>query len=348
MKICYFGKYNPEYSRNRILLSGLKENGVEVIECRTEKSGAAKYFDLIKKHWKIRNNYEVMIVGFPGNQAVVLAKFLTKKPIIFDAFLSFYDSMVFDRQVCRPNDLKAKYFWLLDWLPCQLADKILLDTNAHINYFIKTFKINRAKFYRVPVGTEELFFYPENLSKTTDSFLVHFHGYFLPLHGLEYIIRAAKILEKENIKFNIIGRGKKYEAVIKLAGELKLNNVNFINPVPYEKLRPYINQADLCLGIFGNTAKTKMVVPNKIYEYLACKKPIITTDTSAIGEFFKNGDELILCRSADSDDLAQKILALKNNPALREKIAINGFNLYQKKFRSQIIAADLINIIWLT
>ena len=64
------------------MISGIKENGVDVIECQTIRKGLMKYIDLIIKHWKIRNKYDVMIVGFQGVQAVILAKFLTRKTII--------------------------------------------------------------------------------------------------------------------------------------------------------------------------------------------------------------------------------------------------------------------------
>ena len=33
MRVCYFGTYRAEYSRNQIMIEGLRRNGVEVIEC---------------------------------------------------------------------------------------------------------------------------------------------------------------------------------------------------------------------------------------------------------------------------------------------------------------------------
>jgi len=79
MTICYFGIYDPNYSRNRILIKGLRQNNIEVIECNSRLHGIAKYIELAKKHFKIRKKYDLMIIGFPGYQAVILAKFLTKK-----------------------------------------------------------------------------------------------------------------------------------------------------------------------------------------------------------------------------------------------------------------------------
>jgi len=144
MTICYFGFYNSEYSRNRILINGLHQNGVKILECQTNLKGISKYFDLIKKYHQIKKqHHDIIIVGYPGYQATILAKFITKKPIIFDAFTSLYDSVVLDRQLVKPKSLKALYYWFLDWLSCKLADKILLDTNTNIEYFVKTFGIKK-------------------------------------------------------------------------------------------------------------------------------------------------------------------------------------------------------------
>ncbi|MBI3075292.1 MAG: hypothetical protein HYY92_03745, partial [Parcubacteria group bacterium] len=122
MRICYFGIYNPDYSRSRILIDGLRQNGVEVFECNSRYRGVLKYIDLAIKHWCIRKDYDAMIVGFPGYQAMILARFLTRKQIIFDCFTSVYDSIIFDRKQAQQGGIKARYYWFLDWLSTRLAD----------------------------------------------------------------------------------------------------------------------------------------------------------------------------------------------------------------------------------
>ncbi|MFA6593803.1 MAG: glycosyltransferase [Candidatus Buchananbacteria bacterium] len=342
MTICYFGIYDPGYSRNRILLAGLRLNNIKVIECRTAVKGPLKYWDLIGKHWSIRKKYDIMIVGFPGFQAMILARFLTSKPIIFDAFYSFFDSMVEDRKIVKARSFRGGYYWFLDWLSCRLADKILLDTNAHIDYFVKKLKLERSKFFRVLVGCDDKVIFPEPLRKK-DYFLVHFHGSFIPLQGVEYIIEAAKILENENIKFNIIGRGQTYGEIIDLARRRQIHNVNFLEPVPLETLRDYLAQADLCLGVFGCTDKAKRVIPNKVYEGLAARRPVLTGDSPAVRELLTDGRTAVFCRLADAQDLAAKILELREGRIDYETIAANGYEVYQRLCRPEILVKQLLD-----
>lgn len=343
--VCYFGIYNPSYSRNRIFIKGLRQNGAEVIECATVLKGILKYFDLIKKHWKIRKQYDVLVVGYPGQQSVILARFLTKKPIIFDALVSLYDSMVNDREVIRRGGVKAVYYFILDWLASTLANKVIFDTNAHVDYFVKIFHLNRNKLKRIFIGSDDDVLYPMLREDKDGDFFIHFHGCFNPLQGVEYIIKAAKILEKENIKFDIIGTGQKTAEMKELTKKLRVKNITFIDYIPYETLKDSIAKASVSLGVFGNTEKATRVIPNKVYEALAARSSIITGRTPAVIELLTDRKNVLLCNMADAVDLANKILELKNNNELRESIAKQGYDLFKSKLTPRMASAELLILI---
>jgi len=344
MTVCYFGIYDPNNSRNRELISGLKENGVEVVQCRVDPAQPFKYWKLFKKHRQIKD-YDVMVVGFPGHPVMLLAKLVCRKPIIFDAFVSLYDSNVFDRKSVSPYSFWALKYWLLDWLSCKLADRVLLDADEHIKYFVKTFRIKKEKFRRILVGTDDSIFYPRDCQKNTDKFLLLFQGTYIPLQGVEYMIRAAKILENENVQLDIIGRIKTYGPSVELSQKLDVKNVNFIDFMPQTELAERMARADVCLGFFGDTPKAKRCGAFKVTEALAMGKPVLTADTPAMREFLKDRESCLFCRGANAEDLAEKILELKNNPVLREKIADNGYKVYQEKLTPKALGKELKNII---
>lgn len=341
MTICYFGNFDPEYSRNRVIISGLKQAGLIVDEIRIMLGGAREYWSALKLLRK--NDCGFVIVGYSDSRWLVpLAKLFSGKKIIWDAFYSVYDSYVFDRRIVDKYSPKAFYYWFVDWLNCILADSILLDTNAHIDYFIKTFHASRDKFIRVLVGSDPEIFKP-NPAGGQDGFLVHFHGKFIPLQGVEYIVRAAHILRKEGVRFQIIGKGQEYENVRKIAVDIGADNINWIDHVEYSNLPNLISRADVVLGIFGATAKASRVIPNKIYEGIAMAKPVITCDTPAVRELFIDGENIILCGAADPKDLAQKILTLRSNKDSGDRIGKNGYNVFMLQATPRVIAAKLLN-----
>src|SRR3989339_40093 len=284
MRICYFGIYDQKYSRNRILINGLRKNGVEITECHSNQQGIGKYVDLIKKHRQVKDKYDLMIVGFPGPQAMILARFLSRKKIVFDAFASLYDSVYGENNKSIFSNARAFYFFFLDKSACLFADKILLDTNSHIDYYVQRFK-----------------------------------------------------LKKENIKFNIIG-GK----IKDKWGDKGMKNINFFSWIPYENLGAYMQKADVCLGIFGGTDKAMRVIPNKLYEALAMRRAVITGISDTIQELLTDKENVLLCKMASAEDLAGKILELKNNAELRTKIAENGYRVFKERLFPKAIAKDLI------
>ncbi len=363
MTVCYFGIYNPNHSRNRLNIKGLRLNGVEVLECNTRERGFGKYWELIRLHWPMRHKYSVMIVGFPGHPIMPLAWLLAKlyeKKIIFDAFISLYDSFVFDEKKYDPRSFPALKYWLVDWLSCVLADRILLEVNEYAKYFIRTFKIHPKKFRKVLVTCDDEIFRPLLVSRQArdhpprisggvegeveHKFLVHFHGTYIPAQGIPYIIGAAKLLKDEGINFNIIGRLKDYQPVMEQTKIDGLVNIHFHDFMPYERLAEMMAEADVCLGMFGDTEKAKRAGAFKIMEAMAMKKPLITGDTPAVREFLTDKENALFCRISDCWDLAQKILELKNKPELREKLAASGYNLFVQTMTPKKIGEELLKI----
>lgn len=345
MVICYFGIYKPDYSRNKILLSGLKSNGVEILECRTDKNGIFKYFDLIKKHWQIRNDYDAMFVAYPGFQPVILAKFLTSKPIIFDAFVSMYDSMVSDRKKVSKKSLKAKYFWWLDKLSMTAASLVLIDTNEHKKYLATEFSIKENKIKRVFLGADTGVFFPRGKIAKNDKFKVLFYGTYIPLQGIEYIVRSAKILEREkDIEFELIGDGQEKNNILELAEELEIKNIDFKNNISINELAERISQADVCLGIFGNTEKARRVIPNKVYECVAMNRPVITADTRAIRELF-GGNELFLVDISNPRKIAEAVLKVKFDIKSAALVSNQAYNKFKKNVLPKQLGAGLKQII---
>ena len=149
-------------------------------------------------------------------------------------------------------------------------------------------------------------------------------------------------MKDHNIQFQIIGGGQDQEKIKKIAAELGLKNITWIDRVAYEELPNYINKADICLGGFGDTRKANMVSMNKLFEYMACGKAIINGDSPAVREILTDGETAIFCVRASAQDLANKIIMLKNDRSLLERISVNARKLFEDKYTPRIIVKKLI------
>ena len=242
----------------------------------------------------------------------MLTRFPHKK-LSFDAVISVYDTLVADRKLVAKWSPKAWFYWFVDFVSCHLASEVLIDTKTHREYFIKKFKLHPKRVKVVYLEAISDIFYPKTLRPTSyslrpEKYEVFFYGSFIPLQGIDVILRAAKILESDpNLRFTILGGGQTEPEMKKLAEELNLKNVTFKPFAPMEELPDHINNADLCLGIFGISEKTQRVIPHKVLDYLACGKKVLTAKTPGILEKYENDERVILCEAGNAEDLAEKI-----------------------------------------
>lgn len=327
--VCYFPGRESSYARNQVIVSALKSAGFQVLDCSGSKRNLLRYLVGFFKFLKNKKRSDIIFIGFLGHFLMPLVKMATRKPVIFDVFVSLYLTMAFDRKKISPNGLLAKIARFFDRIACQLADHIFCDTQQHIDYFTHEYGLDAQKFSRLFVGSNTAVFHPLHLelSRTDNKdFRMHFHGEFQPLHGVETIIHAARMLPE--VKFQLIGKGQTRKACEKLASDLDLRNIQFLSPVAYRDLPGIMEQASICLGIFGDTSKANMVIPHKVYEALAMGKPVITADTQAARELLVHKENAFLCHSADAESLAAAIKELKSDPILLRKIAGNGYKTF--------------------
>jgi len=347
-RVCYLGAYDPEYPRNLILRRGLAHHGVEVMECRvparlnTRQRAAA----LARQFHSLAPRCDVILLAEFGQSLALLAWWLARRHgtrFLVDAFTPVYDSAVYDRGAARPGSLAARRYWLIDWLALRLADLALVDTCQHRGYYMHAFGVHLGKLAVIPVGASREWFEAHQMPHAGEHVLVSFYGTYIPLHGVETILRAAHLLrDQSRIRFELIGRGQTYAAMQHLAGELGLENVALRGPVPQPALIELVSRADICLGIFGTTGKTGRVVPNKVYQTLALGKAVISADTPALRDAFTPGKHLIATPPGDPRALADAIAALAADPDQRLQLGIAGRKHMEAEFSEAAIGQRLL------
>ena len=357
-KVLYIGNFDENYSRNWIILRALRINGIKVYKLNFKNQSNRKLAFTFIKSFKILNSIDFdLIIFFSVSPRDWLLFSLTKLyskykkiPLIYDYFISKFQTYYDDRKVFSRKNmpfklLKYAFLYCLDYFECHLSDIIILDTNTHIKYFNAKYNLRKKKFRRILVGAEPIFSISNNAVKRRgngEKIKVGFWGTYIPLHGIEFIIKAADVLKDDKrIIFSLLGRGQTYKKNFELAKSLKLNNLEFYDLVPLNELPHFISKCDIALGIFGKGEKALCVIPNKIFEAIQMKVPIITSNTPASNELFTHRENIFLCQRADPKSISEGILELVNNRDLRLKIAENAFRIYKEKTCLKCISNDL-------
>ncbi len=346
MKICYFGIYNSDESRNRIYMKGFLESGVEILECRDQSRGPIKYFKLASKHWSMRDKYDFLIVGYPGHSVVWLAKLLSSKPVIFDALCTMEEGVVLSRGQRGFLGLKALYVRFVDYLAVKMADIVLVESESQKRYFEA--KFNTAdKIKVVYTGADDSVFYIDPSVKKQNDFTVVFRGKFLVEAGVKYIIEAAKILADQHIEFLIIGNGWMVRSIKSQVESYKLNNLKLVTRyLSHDELRATLLSCHVSLGQFESHERLKRTIPHKCFESLALGLPYVTAKSEATAEILKEGENCLFVNPSDPTDLADKLLLLKSSEELREKMSKNNATLFEAKFAPNILADQILDLVY--
>jgi len=341
MKVVLWGTYDIGKPRIRILLRGLKENGVEVIECHKEvwsgvddKSQMRGLFNklrlvvrwlfaypmLIFRYMQLPQ-HDIVLIGYMGQLDVLILWPFAKVrgvPVVWDAFLSLYNTVVEDRRMISARNPLAYLLWLWEWTACRAAGYVVLDTGIHADYFVETFHVPKSKTAAVFVGAEpEAFPVPSKRSSNVKTVpMVLFYGQFIPLHGIETIIHAAHAAREETIDWVIIGSGQEAAHIKALIDVDPIPRLKWIPWVNYAELSHWILRSTVCLGIFGDTDKASRVIPNKVFQILMSGKPLVTLDSLAMRELVEpNQPGVWLVPPADPDALLRAVLEAVNKSA---------------------------------
>jgi len=383
MRVAFWGTFDLGKPRNRILLRGLRENGAEVLVCHRQvwagvedKSRLtafewlrfllrwlAAYPALVFSYLRLPR-HDVVLVGYLGQlDVLVLWPFarLRRVPLVWDAFLSLHDTVVDDRALVSPRHPLARFLYVWEWLASRAADRVLLDTRAHAEAFARAFGLRVERVSSVLVGVEPEVFPPALPSppRSPSPTRTHarpgegeeitrilFYGQLIPLHGVETILRAARLARDESFEWVVIGRGQEEELVRRMLAEEPLERLRWIPWVPYEELARWIGEADVCLGIFGASGKAARVIPNKVFQVLSVGKPLITRDSPAIRELLGEGPGVYLVPPADPQALLDALRRFQAGHA-----ALAGEVLHaevRERIEPRAIGRDLLAILDLT
>ncbi len=315
MHILCWGIYDTSKPRTRILREGLRIAGATVDEChgsvwedvsdKSQVKGGRSRLRLLVRWvtrypgllWRFLRaaRPDFVLVGYPGFiDVIILAPFarLRGVPIAWDMFMSVYDTVVLDRRLVSPGHPLARLLYWLEKFALRRADLVFLDTEAHARRIEKLYGLPAGRCRAVWVGAEVAQFRttPPVARGTSGPGLLRvlFYGQFIPLHGIDTIISAARLLQAEPVEWVLIGRGQEAARIRRMLDEVPLPRLRWIEWVDYAALRSWIAEADLCLGIFGDSDKAASVIPNKVFQTVAAGRPLITRDSPAIRELVDN------------------------------------------------------------
>ncbi len=303
---------NLDYIRNTQEISIIKENASSLkIIGSTNKHYLPRllfvYFFLIKTSVL---KFDTVFIGFAPQLVLPLFSNKFKKTyVMIDFFISLFDTFCQDRRKFRPHGPMGRLLHWLDRTTLKQAGLAVCDTVSHGKYFSEEFRISCDKLHTLYLQADTSVYHPVKQKKPAqlrDRYVVLYFGSILPLQGVDIVLKAVSLLQKESgIYFYMIGPVPDKD---KKTG----THVKFIDWLSQKQLAALIGQADLCLAGHFNSRieKASRTIPGKAFIYQAMEKPMILGDNPANHELFTPDSSHIYVEMGNARALADTILAL--------------------------------------
>src|SRR5690606_28103627 len=176
--------------------------------------------------------------------------------------------------------------------------------------------------------------------------LIHF-GALGVANGIETILDAAKLIKNDSsIQFVFLGGGSTEKELMSICKKEGLDNVVFLPRTPMKETSEIVNFCDVSLVSFKDLPILYTNSPNKLFDSLSAGKPIIVNSVGWTKDMVEQCDCGYYVNPAIPSKLVDKIIHLKNDDEVLERMGANSRKLAETIFDRTILCkqfAETVN-----
>ena len=365
-RVLFWGRFDHGYSKTRVNAAAFRALGWEVdyfdVKWCCRLGDVEAFFRGLDR----RPKPDLVLVPVCRQRDVAAAcRWAHKRGIkvLFDPMISAWDKKVLEQKKWKAEERRAKR--LLAWEKKLMAmpDFITWDTSCHVDFAAEYLDVPREKMTPLFTGTDEEVFKPvegeckvesekckvesgmqlSTFNSQLSTFKVLYHGAYLPLHGTEVIVEAARMTQDLPIQWDFLGWGAYKQSTEAKAKGLK--NVRFLEKVPYVKVPEVICAHDIVLGVFGTTAKAARVIGNKVYECMACGRPTINEFCTGYPPSAKDCKAIKFIPPGDPAALVKAVEEYRADWANKEMYFREARAFFERELSMKVVTAQLRDIL---
>jgi glycosyltransferase involved in cell wall biosynthesis len=201
-------------------------------------------------------------------------------------------------------------------------------------------------------GSDLSLFYPRERSRCVQEAgldpaceYIGFVGSFYQYQGLTTLLEAFERLHARrlSVRLLMVGDGEEATALREQAAQRGLSPwITWTGRVPYAHVPLLIGAMDVCVAPFcGDRGETS---PVKIFDYLACGKPVVASAIPSVTALFSQSNGVVLVEPDCAEPLADAVMALLDRPDESRRLGIDGRSFVEKRFGWEAIVRGLRNL----
>lgn len=238
-----------------------------------------------------------------------LAQF-TKRPVIYDSHDPYVEA-IYQRE-WLPLHLRFIVSRIFDVLEKQVAKRLSAVIIAN--------DAQQARFPQAALvrNYPDLAAFKAVAKNNPPIPLVVHAGMLTEPRGAFELVEIAKLLAHRNLDFFVLGpfANESLECQIKTrANRLGLQRrLKFEGRVPHQRVVQCLADASVGLITFWETTNHLLIVPTKLFEYMACGVPVVTSDLPPIRHYIEETNCGLLVPPRDAQAFAQAVEFLLDHP----------------------------------
>ena len=241
-------------------------------------------------------------------------------------------------------------------------DSMLLRRNLHytarrfegITYITKEMKRFCQKEFKLvshrtaiwTSGVDTTLFKPQKTEIESNGLRILYHGTLSKKRGIDNVLKALSLVADLDISFEILGKAADSVDLQNLARKLGISNkVSFHDQISYASVPQWINKGDVGILPFHNWPAWNTSSPIKLFEYLACGKPVIVTDIPAHKDVLGDSEFAFWGGNGSPEELAMAIKDVYHKRHALKKYGKSAVGLVSLKYTWRRQAENLRDFI---
>jgi glycosyltransferase involved in cell wall biosynthesis len=165
-------------------------------------------------------------------------------------------------------------------------------------------------------------------------------------HQLDIILHAAdRLRARDDIGFVLVGDGAERERLVAQSRAMALPNVRMLPQMPREQIPDVWAASDAAIVTLRATPLFELVIPSKMFEAMAMRRPIILGVRGQAARIVEGGDCGLTFPPGDAEALADRVVVLAQDPALGRRLGENGHRLVTTTYDRAVLARKYLDVL---
>lgn len=210
--------------------------------------------------------------------------FLRRVPLVLEV-RDLWPDYLLDMGVLKRDSVGARLLFRIERALLGSADAVTVVTES-FRRRVEEKGVRAGRVHVMPAGVDGDAYYASSepspipaLSRSRGEFVVGYIGNFGAGQALGTVLEAARRLRTRapQVRFVLVGDGPHGGLLKREASDRQSGNLSIHPPIPKDQTRAFYANCDLCLVPLAPVPIFQETVPSKIFEILACEKPIVAS-----------------------------------------------------------------------